>query len=139
ALLIGFAAPAAAGADRAADEHDGANIHRDSHRPKRVAHRGPRIWRSWQMGLASYYWQPQSLASGGQFDPNAMSAAHRTLPFGTPVRVKNLASGRSVVVRINDRGPYVAGRLIDLSKGAAAKIGMTEHGIARISMTVLGR
>lgn len=68
-----------------------------------------------------------------------MTAAHKTLPFGTRVRVTHLGSGRSVEVLINDRGPYVGGRIIDLSKGAASAIGMTDQGIARIGMTVLGR
>ena len=94
---------------------------------------------SGQIGMASYYWQPQRLASGGLFNPNAMTAAHKTLPFGTRVRVKHLDNGRSVDVLINDRGPYVAGRVIDLSRAAATKIGMTGQGVARISMTVLGR
>lgn len=61
-------------------------------------------------GKASYYWQPQRVASGGWFNPNAMTAAHKTLPFGTRVRVTNKVNGRSVVVTINDRGPYIAGR-----------------------------
>ena len=88
-------------------------------------------------GVASYYWQPQRLASGGRFNPNAMTAAHKTLPFGTRVRVTHLGNGRSVDVRINDRGPYVAGRVIDLSKAAAGAIGMTRQGTARIKLTVL--
>jgi len=90
-----------------------------------------------QVGVASYYWQPQALASGGRFNPNAMTAAHKTLPFGTRVRVRHLGNGRSVDVHINDRGPYVGGRIIDLSKAAAGKIGMTGQGVARVSMTVL--
>jgi rare lipoprotein A len=92
-----------------------------------------------QVGVASYYWQPQALASGGRFNPNAMTAAHKTLPFGTRVRIEHLGNGRSVDVHINDRGPYVAGRMIDLSKAAAGKIGMTGQGVARVSMTVLDR
>ena len=68
-----------------------------------------------------------------------MTAAHKTLPFGTRVRVKHLSNGRSVDVVINDRGPYVGGRIIDLSKAAAVKIGMTGQGVARVSMTVVGR
>jgi rare lipoprotein A len=92
-----------------------------------------------QVGVASYYWQPQALASGGRFNPNALTAAHKTLPFGTRVRIRHLGNGRSVDVHINDRGPYVAGRIIDLSKAAAARIGMTGQGVARVSMTVLGR
>jgi rare lipoprotein A len=79
------------------------------------------------------------VASGGWFNPNAMTAAHKTLPFGTRVRVTHSGNGRSVIVRINDRGPYVKGRIIDLSRAAASAIGMTGQGIARVSMEILGR
>ncbi|MFV0298006.1 MAG: septal ring lytic transglycosylase RlpA family protein [Hyphomicrobiaceae bacterium] len=90
-------------------------------------------------GLASYYWQPQRVASGGWFNPNAMTAAHKTLPFGTRVRVTNISNGRSTVVTINDRGPYIAGRVIDLSRAAAQAINMTSQGVARVRMQILGR
>ncbi|MGE0698564.1 MAG: septal ring lytic transglycosylase RlpA family protein [Hyphomicrobiaceae bacterium] len=90
-------------------------------------------------GVASYYWQPQRVASGGWFNPNAMTAAHKTLPFGTRVRVTHVGNGRSVDVTINDRGPYIAGRIIDLSRAAASAINMTGQGVAQIRMTVLGR
>jgi rare lipoprotein A len=90
-------------------------------------------------GMASYYWEPQALASGGRFNPNALTAAHKTLPFGTRVRVTHLGNGRSVDVKINDRGPYVAGRIIDLSKAAAGVIGMTAQGVARVAVEVLGK
>ena len=90
-------------------------------------------------GIASYYWQPQRVASGGWFNPNAMTAAHKTLPFGTRVRVTNLGNGRSVTVTINDRGPYIRGRVIDLSRAAASAVGMTGAGLARVSLAVLGR
>lgn len=90
-------------------------------------------------GKASYYWQPQKVASGGWFNPNAMTAAHKTLPFGTKVRVTNRANGKSVVVTINDRGPYVAGRVIDLSRAAAQAISMTGAGVAPVSVAVLGK
>lgn len=90
-------------------------------------------------GVASFYWQPQRVASGGWFNPNGMTAAHKTLPFGTRVRVTHLGNGRSVEVKINDRGPYIAGRIIDLSKAAAGIIGMTGQGIARVVVEVLGR
>jgi rare lipoprotein A len=92
-----------------------------------------------QHGVASFYWQPQRLAAGGWFNPNAMTAAHKTLPFGTRVRVTHQGNGRSVEVVINDRGPYIAGRIIDLSKAAASVIGMTGQGIARVAVEVLGR
>jgi rare lipoprotein A len=90
-------------------------------------------------GMASFYWQPQALASGGRFNPNGMTAAHKTLPFGTRVRVTHLGNGRSVEVKINDRGPYVAGRIIDLSKAAAGVIGMTAQGVARVAVEILGK
>ena len=90
-------------------------------------------------GKASYYWQPQALASGGRFNPNAYTAAHKTLPFGTRVRVTNQNNGQSVDVVINDRGPYVAGRIIDLSKAAAGSINMQNSGVVPVSVRVLGR
>ncbi len=93
----------------------------------------------YQSGIASYYWQPQKVASGGWFNPNAMTAAHKTLPFGTKVRVTHSRTGKSVVVRINDRGPYIKGRIIDLSRAAAGVIGMRGSGIAPVKITVLGK
>lgn len=94
---------------------------------------------SGQTGIASYYWQPQAVASGGRFNPNALTAAHKTLPFGTRVRVTHLGSGKSVEVKINDRGPFVRGRVIDLSRAAAGVIGMRGAGLARVRVDVLGR
>lgn len=88
-------------------------------------------------GLASYYWQPQRVASGGWFNPNALTAAHKTLRFGTRVRVTNLRNGRSVVVRINDRGPYIRGRIIDLSKRAAGIVGMRNAGVVPVRVDIL--
>jgi rare lipoprotein A len=90
-------------------------------------------------GVASYYWQPQPLASGGRFNPDAMTAAHKTLPFGTRVRVTRADTGRSVEVVINDRGPYIAGRIIDLSRRAAQEIGMTDVGVTKVNVAILGR
>lgn len=90
-------------------------------------------------GIASYYWQPQRVASGGMFNPNAMTAAHKTLPFGTRVRVTNHNTGRSAVVTINDRGPFVRGRVIDLSRAAAGAVGMIGSGLARVTLEILGR
>ena len=90
-------------------------------------------------GVASYYWQPQRVASGGWFNPNAMTAAHKTLPFGTRVRVIHASTGRSVTVTINDRGPYIRGRIIDLSRAAAGVIGMRGSGVANVRLEVLGR
>jgi peptidoglycan lytic transglycosylase len=90
--------------------------------------------------IASYYgpgFTGRRTASGESFNPAAMTAAHRTLRFGTRVRVTNSRNGRSVVVRINDRGPFVKGRSIDLSSGAARAIGMSTTGHVR--MEVLAR
>lgn len=93
--------------------------------------------RGYQRGIASYYWQPQRVASGGWFNPNALTAAHKTLRFGTRVRVTNLRNGRSVVVRINDRGPFIKGRIIDLSRRAAGIVGMRKSGIAPVRLDIL--
>jgi rare lipoprotein A (peptidoglycan hydrolase) len=114
-----------------------ASLGDDKAEPDTEAGRKAKAQRRDQVGIASYYWQPQALASGGRFNPNAMTAAHKTLPFGTRVRIRHLGNGRSVDVHINDRGPYVGGRIIDLSKAAAGKIGMTGQGVARVSMAVL--
>ena len=89
--------------------------------------------------MASYYWQPQRVASGGWFNTNALTAAHKTLPFGTRVRVTHVGNGRSVIVRINDRGPFVRGRVIDLPRAAAGVIGRRQQGVARIRLAVPGR
>lgn len=85
-------------------------------------------------GMASYYWQPQKVASGGRFNPNAFTAAHRTLTFGTRVKVTNVRNGRSVVVTINDRGPFIKGRIIDLSLAAAKAIDMTRAGVVPVTV-----
>jgi peptidoglycan lytic transglycosylase len=92
-------------------------------------------------GMASYYGSESGsrTASGARFVPSAMTAAHRSLPFGTKVRVTNKRNGRSVVVTINDRGPFIRGRIIDLSSGAAGVIGMRSSGVAPVSVEVLGR
>ncbi len=90
-----------------------------------------------QTGHASWYKMGKVTASGERFNPNGLTAAHRTLPFGTKVRVKNLRNGRSVVVRINDRGPFIKGRVIDLALGAARHIGLHRSGTARVALQVL--
>jgi hypothetical protein len=89
------------------------------------------------VGIASYYWQDQMTASGERFDKRAMTAAHRTLPMGTRVKVTHTASGRSVVVRINDRGPFKPGRVIDLSEAAAEVLDMTRAGLAQVTLDVV--
>lgn len=90
-------------------------------------------------GIASYYWQGQMTASGEAFDKRAMTAAHPTLPFGTKVEVINLGNGRKTVVRINDRGPFKPGRIIDVSEAAADELGMRQRGLAPVRLVVLDR
>jgi rare lipoprotein A len=91
-------------------------------------------------GVASWYGQPhhgQPTASGERFNMYELTAAHRTLPLGTRVRVTNLSNGRSVVVTITDRGPFVKGRIIDLSYAAARRIGLIGPGTAPVQLEVL--
>jgi rare lipoprotein A len=88
-------------------------------------------------GVASYYGAELAgnrTASGERFNPNALTAAHRTLPLGTRLRVTNKANGKSVIVRVNDRGPFAKGRILDLSRAAAERISMVRSGTARISI-----
>ena len=93
-----------------------------------------------ETGEASYYGghhHGKKTASGERFDQNGLTAAHRTLPFGTQVRVTNLNNERSVVVRINDRGPFVRGRIIDVSRAAAERLGMLRAGVVPVRIEVL--
>ena len=94
-----------------------------------------------QEGVVSWYgaaFHDRPTASGELFDSNAYTMAHPTLPFGTQVRVTNLRNGRSVVVRVNDRGPHVGQRIADLSKAAAAQLGFLKRGLVRARIEVLG-
>jgi len=88
-------------------------------------------------GVASFYTEGQQTASGEKFNTYELTAAHPTLPFGTKLRVTNVASGRSVTVRVNDRGPYVAGRVVDVSYSAADALGMVGKGIAKVKLDVV--
>lgn len=92
-----------------------------------------------ETGHASWYAMHSRTASGERCDPGALTAAHRTLPFGTRVKVENLKNGKTVIVRINDRGPFVGGRIIDLTRAAAHKIGLVATGTAKVRVTVLHR
>jgi rare lipoprotein A len=102
-----------------------------------------RNWQGYQdVGIASWYgaWHHgRSTASGEPFDAErGFTAAHKTLPFNVCAEVENLTTGRSVVVRINDRGPFVGNRVIDLSPAAAAEIGLLHQGIGKVRITALG-
>lgn len=93
-----------------------------------------------EVGMASYYGkalQGKRTASGERFDRHALTAAHRTLPFGSRVKVTNLVNGRSVVVRINDRGPFTGDRVIDLSEAAARELQFLGNGTTRVRLEVL--
>ena len=99
-----------------------------------------RVLRNLGTGVASYYgrrFHGRRTANGERFDMRAMTAAHKTLPFGSFVRVTNPRNGRSVVVRINDRGPFIRGRTIDLSRGAAEAIGMISRGHAQVELELV--
>ena len=87
---------------------------------------------------ASYYWDPQPTASGERFNTHDFTAAHKSLPFGTRVKVTNKANGRSTIVRINDRGPYVAGRCLDLSTAAMKAIGGVSSGVVSVTWQTVG-
>ena len=121
--------------------------------PTRPGHHAPyKIGRTWyhpmkhaqgfrERGIASWYGEDfhgRKTASGEPYNMYAISAAHKTLPLGTYVKVKNLRNDQTVVVRINDRGPFVRGRIIDLSYGAAKKIGLVEPGTAPVEIVALG-
>jgi rare lipoprotein A len=106
---------------------------------------GPRVERPgqvYQVGKASWYGarhHGRRTASGERFDQHALTAAHRTLPFGTMVRVTSRANGRSVVVRINDRGPHGKGRIIDVSFAAAKRLGLVDAGVAPVRLEIVRR
>ena len=95
-----------------------------------------------QLGTASWYgrpWTGKKTANGEIFNPKKLTAAHCRLPFGTKVKVTNLKNGKEVIVRINDRGPYIRGRVIDLSLAAARKLGMAKKGLAKVKIEAVNR
>ena len=94
----------------------------------------------YQTGVASWYgpnFHGKTTANGEVFDMNKLTAAHKSLPFNTRVRVVDLTSGKKVVVRINDRGPFIKGRIIDLSRRAAEKLGIIDSGTAKVGLKIL--
>lgn len=95
-----------------------------------------------EVGMASWYgdrFHGRPTATGETFDMNALTAAHKTLPLPGLVEVTNLETGRTVILRVNDRGPFVDGRIIDLSRGAARELGLLERGVGRVRVRYLGR
>lgn len=93
----------------------------------------------YQSGIASHYWQPQGTGCPPykRFNPKAMTAAHKKLPCGTKIKVTNLANNKSVIVVINDRGPYVGNRILDLSEGSFLKIAQKSNGIAKVKIEIV--
>jgi hypothetical protein len=88
-------------------------------------------------GLASFYSTGLKTANGERFDPGQLTAAHRTLPFGTRLQVTNMQTGKTVMVRVNDRGPYIDGRELDLSRYAAESLGIVDQGVAKVHMAIV--
>lgn len=96
--------------------------------------------RAQEAGMASYYndyFTGKTTASGEKYDPNKLTAAHKSLPIGTMIKVTNLDNDKSVIVRVNDRGPYVKGRILDLSKSAAIQLGIIMSGYGRVSYSII--
>ncbi len=94
----------------------------------------------YEVGIASWYgpgFDGNLTANGEVYDMNGISAAHKTLPFGTIVRVVEFSTGKSIIVRINDRGPFIEGRIIDLSKGAAKELGIIDKGITKVGLRII--
>jgi rare lipoprotein A (peptidoglycan hydrolase) len=92
-----------------------------------------------QRGKASYYWQDARTASGERFHPEGMTAAHRKFPLQSWIRVTNERNGKSVILRVNDRGPYIRGRIVDVSRGAARKLDMMKAGVVPVKVELLER
>ena len=88
-------------------------------------------------GYASFYKHGKLTANGERFNPMGLTCAHRSLPFGTRLKVTNIKTRKTVVVRINDRGPFIHGRMIDLSLGAAEAVGMTRAGVSQVAVVIL--
>ena len=105
--------------------------HKDATEPQMA--KGPGA----SFGVASFYSEGNKTASGEKFDPTELTAASPSLPFGTRLRVTNVSNGRSVVVRVNDRGPFVPGRVVDVSYSAAETLGMVGRGTAKVKLDVV--
>ena len=116
--------------------HRVAHLHPRPNNRVRVAHAAGDAKRTAAHGVASFYSDTET-ASGEKFDNNELTAAHPTLPFGTKLRVTEVSSGRFVTVRVNDRGPYVRGRVVDISPSAAEALGMVDKGITNVRLDVV--
>jgi len=106
------------------------------HRQAGTAADKPAATRNASDGLASFYSDTRT-ASGEKFDGGELTAAHRTLPFGTRLKITNMVTGKSVTVRVNDRGPFIPGRVVDVSPSAAETLGMVRQGVAKVKLDVV--
>jgi rare lipoprotein A len=146
--VVGYGVSACTGAPRytrLASVSDSAVAHKETHAdvsaPLRVSRKKTSAGTFFQTGEASYYsnkFHGRKTASGERYNREALTAAHRTLPFGTMVRVTRKSNGKSVTVRINDRGPHKRGRIIDLSRVAALRIGLVTDGVAQVGIEIIG-
>ncbi|OAF04920.1 hypothetical protein AYJ54_23160 [Bradyrhizobium centrolobii] len=125
-----------AAVERPHKPHAVAALHRRPVIRTRVAGNAGSATQAASRGVASFYSDTET-ASGEKFDKNELTAAHPTLPFGTRLRVTDVSSGRSVTVRVNDRGPYVRGRVVDVSHSAAEALGMVDKGVANVRLDVV--
>lgn len=138
----GVVAPAAAAAAVAGDAEIRSDTSEPAHAPPADDAAAREIEREVDRGIASWYGpglHGRRTANGERFDQHALTAAHRSLPFGTVVRVRSLVNGKTVDVRINDRGPFLKRRIIDLSRGAAAALGLLEsrRGVKPVAISIL--
>ncbi|MCS3896743.1 rare lipoprotein A (peptidoglycan hydrolase) [Bradyrhizobium japonicum USDA 38] len=116
------------------------DIRRATHRkskPQHAFHKRHHRRHTPLSGLASFYSEDQMTASGERFNKHALHAAHPSLPFGTRLRVTNVLNGKSVIVRVNDRGPFVHGRIIDVTSGAAQALGMIRIGVVNVTLEIV--
>jgi rare lipoprotein A len=128
------------GASRQAAVHPARKVFARHHRSapaERTAAREVSDGNGATYGVASFYSYDPHTASGEKFNAQDLTAAHRTLPFGTRLRVTDVATGRSVTVRVNDRGPFVRGRVVDVSRSAAQTLGITGKGVAKVKLDVV--
>ena len=119
-------------------DHSSGNVHFEN--PDDFKNLGPDAWKNEMEGIASWYgveFAGKLTSNGEIYDMYAMTAAHKTLPLGTVVKVNNMDNGKSVEVRINDRGPYVVGRIIDLTKSGAEAIGIVGTGTAHVKLEIV--
>jgi rare lipoprotein A len=110
--------------------------HKKSH-GRLALHGRPSQRQAAMRGLASLYSEDTETASGERFDKHKLCAAHPTLPFGTRLRVTNIGNGRSVIVRVNDRGPFVRGRVVDVTSAAAEVLGMVDQGVVTVTIDIV--